>query len=83
METSASIRISRHANSGPQSGWKIKDKLSQKNGAHSTIYLINGDRYQGDWKDNMRHGKGTHYYKSSGHKYLGEWQEDKRHVRTI
>jgi hypothetical protein len=59
--------------------WKQKDALSQKNGAHATVYLINGDRYSGEWKDNQRHGKGTHYYKKSGHKYMGEWENDKRH----
>ncbi|KAI8899635.1 hypothetical protein BC833DRAFT_584970 [Globomyces pollinis-pini] len=58
---------------------KDKDRLSQKNGTHSTIYLINGDRYIGEWRDNKRHGKGTHYYKSSGHTYMGEWQNDLRH----
>jgi hypothetical protein len=58
--------------------WKQKDALSQKNGAHATVYLINGDRYSGEWKDNLRHGKGTHYYKKSGQKYMGEWKLDKR-----
>ncbi|KAJ3325550.1 hypothetical protein HDV06_003320 [Boothiomyces sp. JEL0866] len=75
----SSIRIAKHAEGQKASIWKAKDKLSQKNGTHSTIYLINGDRYIGEWKDNLRHGKGTHFYKSSGYQYMGEWQFDKRH----
>jgi hypothetical protein len=67
--------MSRHLET---TSWKQKDMLSQKNGAHGTVYLINGDRYSGEWKDNLRHGKGTHFYKKTGQKYLGEWQNDKR-----
>ncbi|KAJ3250496.1 hypothetical protein HK103_003475 [Boothiomyces macroporosus] len=75
----SSIKTAKHAEGQKASIWKAKDKLSQKNGTHSTIYLINGDRYMGEWKDNLRHGKGTHFYKSSGFQYMGEWQFDKRH----
>lgn len=73
------IRISRHVGIGSIPNWKAKDKKSQKNGAHSTVYLINGDRYMGDWKDNLRHGKGTHYYIKTSNQYTGEWECDKRH----
>lgn len=30
-----------------------------------TIYLANGDKYYGDWKDGRRHGMGTYFYKYS------------------
>jgi hypothetical protein len=87
------IRISRHATGSAakaiKSSTSQKDKLSQKNGAHSTVYLINGDKYMGEWKDNLRDGnhvlfisrvgKGTYFYKQSGNRYMGEWKADKRH----
>lgn len=28
-----------------------------------TIYLANGDKYHGDWKDGRRHGIGTYFYR--------------------
>ena len=44
--------MSEHRNTS----WKSRDKLSQKNGPHATVYLINGDKYMGEWKDNLRDG---------------------------
>ncbi|KAJ3312607.1 hypothetical protein HDV04_002924 [Boothiomyces sp. JEL0838] len=41
----SSIKTAKHAEGQKTSIWKAKDKLSQKNGTHSTIYLINGDRH--------------------------------------
>jgi hypothetical protein len=32
----------------------------------------NGNRYQGEWKDDMMHGEGVHDY-SNGGKYTGSW----------
>ena len=32
-------------------------------------------KYEGDWKDGMRHGKGTFYY-TNGDKYVGDWKDD-------
>lgn len=39
---------------------------------------MDGDRYEGEWKDGRMHGKGAYHY-SNGDKYEGEWKEDKRH----
>jgi hypothetical protein len=47
-------------------------------GPHATVYLINGDRYIGDWMNNQRHGKGIHYYKKNGYIYEGEFSNDMR-----
>ena len=41
------------------------DKLSKKNGARPMVYWPDGRKYEGEWKDNMRHGnlyKSCHYY---------------------
>lgn len=41
---------------GEEPQWKTKDRLGQKNGPHATVYLVNGDQYIGEWKDNLKHG---------------------------
>ncbi|KAJ3252432.1 hypothetical protein HK104_007312, partial [Borealophlyctis nickersoniae] len=53
--TGATLTISRHADIGRIPRWKEKDLLSQRNGPHATVYMINGDWYLGEWKDNMKH----------------------------
>jgi hypothetical protein len=35
----------------------------------------NGDRYDGEWKDGERHGKGTCAY-ANGDRYTGKWVDD-------
>jgi hypothetical protein len=39
-----------------------------------------GSKYEGDWKDGKRHGKGIHgihgYTWSDGSKFEGDWKED-------
>ena len=37
-----------------------------------------GDKYEGDWKDGMLHGKGTYTW-AVGHKYVGGWKNGKMH----
>ena len=32
-----------------------------------------GERYEGEFKDNLFHGHGTYYY-ISGDKYTGDWK---------
>lgn len=42
-----------------------------RNGS-GTYFYSNGDRYEGQWLNNMRHGKGT-LYDNDGSLYIGEW----------
>ena len=42
----------------------------------------NGEKYDGEWKDNMKHGKGTYFY-ASGASYTGDWQDDVMHGKGI
>ena len=37
--------------------WKEWDKKAQKNGLRHQVFVVNGDHYVGEWKDNMKHGK--------------------------
>ena len=40
------------------------------------MYWNNGDRYEGDWKNGKREGKGIKYY-NNGTKEDGDWKDDK------
>ena len=40
-------------------------------------YLSDGDRYEGDWKNNLPEGKGVYYY-NNGNRYEGEWKNGKK-----
>lgn len=37
--------------------------------------LVNGIKYVGEWKDNLRDGQGTCTWENSG-KYVGQWKDD-------
>lgn len=39
--------------------------------------MSNGEFYEGNIKNNQRHGQGSHHYKT-GDEYIGEWQNDRR-----
>merc|ERR1711874_941158 len=38
----------------------------------------NGDRYEGDWVEGLRQGKGKYTCKASGGKYEGDYKDDKK-----
>ena len=44
------------------------------------LQYINGERYEGYWKDDKAHGKGTLTY-IHGDKYVGDWHAAKKQVR--
>ena len=52
-------------------------KVTNLNKSIGTQYYNNGDRYNGQWKDDMRVGKGTFYY-GNGDKFEGAWANDKK-----
>ena len=37
-----------------------------------------GGKYEGEWKDNKKHGQGTYNW-PSGSSYVGNWKDDKKH----
>ncbi|OAF64859.1 MORN repeat-containing protein 3, partial [Intoshia linei] len=57
--------------------WKIRERLSLKNGIRNTVYSTNGDQYTGEWTDNLKEGKGTYIWKN-GFIYEGDWKKDKK-----
>ena len=42
----------------------------------------NGNMYEGDFLDEKRHGKGTHFH-LCGSKYEGEWKDDLPHGNGV
>ena len=40
-----------------------KSNLIMKQILAGSLYLATGDKYQGDWKDGKRQGKGVYHYK--------------------
>ena len=52
------------------------------NGQGTYIYQ-DGDKYEGEWRDDKRHGKGTVTYRGTDgsivEQYQGEWAEGKMH----
>ncbi|VFV23720.1 Hypothetical predicted protein [Lynx pardinus] len=58
--------------------WKEWDQKAQKNGLRHQVNAVNGDCYVGQWKDNMKHGKGTQIWKKKGAIYEGDWKFGKR-----
>ena len=42
------------------------------------LHYANGNEYNGDWKDDVRHGKGI-FNENSGSRYDGDWFNDQKH----
>ena len=55
-----------------------------RNTDKGTIIYRNGGeyKYEGEWKDNKKHGQGT-IISSDGGKYEGEWKDNKKHGKGI
>ncbi|XP_029371075.1 MORN repeat-containing protein 3 isoform X1 [Echeneis naucrates] len=56
----------------------ILDNKSQKCGLRHTVFSVHGDEYNGEWRDNKKHGKGLQLWKKSGATYNGKWKNGKR-----
>ena len=41
-----------------------------------TFYYASGNRYEGEYKADVKEGRGTEYY-ATGNRYEGEWKADK------
>lgn len=51
---------------------------AKKCGPRKTVFFPDGQKFRGEWLNNLRHGKGKQFYKN-GSKYEGDWKEDLRH----
>ena len=57
--------------------WGGRDGDGKKAGEGQNTYM-NGDRYDGTWKNDVREGNGT-LYMASGDKFKGAWANDAMH----
>jgi len=48
-----------------------------------TYYYVNGNFYQGEWRDDKKDGRGVYSYNTTGEKYEGEWKTGERNGRGI
>ena len=55
-----------------------KDQSLRRHNCFGTSTFASGDKYVGEWKENMMHGQGT-YTMPDGTKYVGEWKDGKFH----
>lgn len=46
-------------------------------------YYVNGNFYQGEWRDDKKDGRGIYQYNITGEKYEGEWKGGERHGKGI
>jgi hypothetical protein len=56
--------------------------MAQKEGTRRLVVEAKGATYSGEWKDNLRHGKGERTWQTARGQtlvYDGEWHEGKRH----
>ena len=53
-----------------------------KNGTGTMVYA-NGNRYDGEWRDDLTEGRGTMIYHPSGNKYEGGWLAGRRHGKGV
>jgi hypothetical protein len=38
-----------------------------------TYTYVNGNKYDGEWVNDKKHGRGVYHYYSTNEKYDGEW----------
>ena len=53
-------------------------KAGKRHGEEGELFTRKGDKYKGQWKNDMKDGKGT-FTASNGSKYVGRWSQDKKH----
>ena len=57
----------------------LKKKLKEGRGIY---YYNDGERYEGDWKNDLKDGKGIYYY-NDGERYEGDWKNDLKQGKGI
>ena len=58
-------------------------KVNGKMQGQGTATLPDGRKYVGEWKDGMRHGKGTMFDYTTGESKSGKWKDNKPYGRQV
>ena len=58
--------------------WLVGSWVDDQRCGTGKYSYINGDTYEGEWLNHVRHGRGTYLYTDTGSKYVGLWKEVKR-----
>ena len=58
--------------------WLVGSWVDDQRCGTGKYSYINGDTYEGEWLNHVRHGRGTYLYTDTGSKYVGLWKEGKR-----
>ena len=61
---------------------ELKKLQNQENKSYKTKEYPNGDRYEGYYVDDKKHGKGIYYF-INGDQYEGDYVNDKKHGKGI
>ena len=51
------------------------DRLEGHRKGYGVMTYTDGDKYEGEWKENARNGHGTLFF-NDGNKYVGNWEND-------
>ncbi len=62
--------------------YKGKLKNSKRECEYGIMEYENGDKYEGEWKNDFKEGKGKMIY-NNGEKYEGEWKNDLKEGKGI
>ncbi|XP_054289764.1 MORN repeat-containing protein 3-like [Macrosteles quadrilineatus] len=57
---------------------RILEESTKRNGLKHAIFSVSGEKYKGEWKNNLKHGKGSQLWKNK-HMYEGDWLNGQRH----
>ena len=55
----------------------VGKRIDGKKKGEGTLTLANGDKYVGEWDNDLKNGQGTYTY-ADGDTYVGEWVDDKK-----
>jgi hypothetical protein len=67
---------------GVSTGSYVGERVAGKAEGHGVYTWSSGDRYDGNWKDDVPDGKGTYTWKN-GSGYQGEWRSGKKQGRAF
>jgi hypothetical protein len=60
---------------------KSRGQKNKKQHNNALYNFENGNKYEGEWKDNLCHGIGKYTWKN-GDQYKGEWKDGKRKAKA-